>query len=98
MERKRKVHCNVCNKEFEYTLRANFTIYCPKCRHQVHNECEYGYGPVTPYYFCIGDEVIGKVELDRNQYTLLFKNKIIKLKQTYYEAIKEAEHVLCQQD
>lgn len=47
--------------------------------------------PVTPYYFCIGNDVIGKVESEWDQYTLVYQNKIIKLKQTYYEAVHEAE-------
>lgn len=59
---KRSFICKICGKETKITSLANFTIYCPKCKKIVHAECEYGYGPVTPCYFLIGDDKIAKVD------------------------------------
>lgn len=94
MVRKIDVRCDKCGEECEYRTYVNFTIYCPKCMYKVYAECEYGYGPVTPYHFCIGNEVIGKVESEWNQYTLFYQDKTIKLNKTYYEAIHEAEKII----
>lgn len=89
-----KILCHICGNECKYAMYVNFSLYCPKCGSSIHNECEYGYGPVTPYYFCIGEDVAGRVDYDRGKYILRFENKEIQLKETYYKAIKEAEQIL----
>lgn len=94
MSRKIDVRCDKCGEEFQCMAYINFSIYCPNCMNTVYGECEYGYGPVTPYHFCIGNEVIGKVESEWNQYTLFYQDKTIKLNKTYYEAIHEAEKII----
>ncbi|MDE7399768.1 MAG: hypothetical protein K2N06_09605 [Oscillospiraceae bacterium] len=91
---KKSVKCVFCGKETEFTLHANFTVYCPKCKHMIHNECERGYGPVTPYFFLVGDDEIAKVDSIKNRYTLYLDGEEIPLKKTYYDAINEAGGIL----
>lgn len=92
---RKSVRCGVCGEEMEFTLRVNFTVYCPKCKHMVHNECERGYGPVTPYYFCMGDDILAKVDVGKdNRYILYLPNETITLEKTYYDAIEEADEIL----
>ncbi|MCI8360621.1 MAG: hypothetical protein HFE86_04710 [Clostridiales bacterium] len=94
MQPTRKTQCSECGEEVTYALHANFSIYCPKCGHCVHCECEFGYGPVTPYHFCIGDDVIAMAVSNENGYFLSYGNQTVKLEQSYLEAIKEAERIL----
>ena len=91
---KKTVKCVSCGKETEFTLRVNFTVYCPQCGSMVHNECEKGFGPVIPYFFLVGDEEIAKVDSVKNRYILYLGGEEIPLEKTYYDAINEADGIL----
>lgn len=92
---RKSVKCGVCGKVTEYTLRVNFTVYCPKCKNMIHAECEYGYGPVTPYYFLVGNDEIARVDdIEPPHYILYLDGKEIPLEKGYFDAIKEADGIL----
>ena len=52
---------------------------------------DYGFGPVTPFYISVGSELVGIVENTNNKYFLNFNGKKIALKETYFNAVHEAE-------
>lgn len=59
-------------------------------------ECEYGYGPVTPCYIYLGEKAIGIVTEKEYEYFLQtqYSDKLIKLENTYLEALQEAAAIV----
>lgn len=87
--------CKYCDTKISYQLSANFIVLCPKCKHNVLLECEYGYGPVTPCNILLGNEKIGTVNVnDSNKYYLDYQSEKIMLNKTYLEALHEASEVI----
>ena len=49
--------CRQCGKIFElHNFRATQELYCPFCLSFIENSSDYGFGPVWPAYFFIGNE------------------------------------------
>lgn len=89
--------CGVCGEDVKWHIGVNFTVYCPKCKNAVHNECEKGYGPVTPYYFRVCDDVFAKVDIGKDRKHFLYlPNETIALKKTYFDAVLEAGGILAE--
>lgn len=87
--------CGVCGERVEWSVGVNYTVYCPKCKNAVHNECEKGFGPVTPYYFRTCDEMFAKMDVGKDRrYFLFLPNETIALKEVYFEAALEAGRIL----
>ena len=87
--------CGICGEHIEWHGSANFTVYCPKCKNMIHNECEKGYGPVTPYLFRIGDDVFAKMDIGKDRRHFLYlPNETVALEGTYFDAVLEAGRIL----
>lgn len=87
--------CKVCGECVEWRGYANFTVYCPSCKNMVHNECEKGYGPVTPYYFTAGVDVVAKADRGEDGgYYLYLPGETAALEKTYFDAVLEAGRIL----
>lgn len=88
---KQEIQCKYCDTKFERETYGNFSVRCPHCYRLLEHLSDYGFGPVTPFYISLGSEVVGIVESDHDGYYLIFQGKKIKLKETYFNAVKEAE-------
>lgn len=91
------IKCKYCNCEVSYAAYANFIVFCPKCKREIHFECEYGYGPVTPCVILLGEDYFGKVtKNNKNEYLLeiMLRRKKIKLMRSYLEALYEAREIV----
>lgn len=91
-----KEKCRFYKKEIEFELYGNCTVYCPFCLKLHNSECEYGFGPVVPFYYSIGKLVIAKLDCDSlHQYFLKsdwFETKLVKGQ--YLDAIPEADEII----
>lgn len=87
------LECVYCNTKFSVQIRANFTVICPCCNRNIYLECEYGFGPVTPCQIYWGENIVGIVESERQHYYLKMCGKKIYLRNTYLDAIPEAEEI-----
>ena len=91
---KKDLECIYCDAKFSVMIHANFTVSCPCCKRHVYMECEYGYGPVTPCQIYLGEEIVGVIESEENNYYLKMNGQKIQLNQTYMNAISEAEELV----
>ena len=54
--------CKHCGKEFDYQYHhATQELYCPFCFAEVESLSEFGFGPVWPAYFFIGNKEIAAI-------------------------------------
>lgn len=83
--------CKYCDTKFQYKTYGNFSVRCPHCYRLLEHVSDYGFGPVTPFYISIGSEVVGIVKSNRNDYCLDFQGREVELKETYLNAVHEAE-------
>lgn len=90
------IECRYCDRESSYELHPNFMVFCPGCKRRIHFECEYGYGPVAPCMFFLGDILLGDVTINEDDiYTLNIKgDRSVELKERYLDALYEAENIL----
>lgn len=86
-----ELQCRYCDTKFERKIYGNFSVRYPHCYRLLEHLSDYGFGPVTPFYISVGSEVVGIVENNCNNYYLNFQGQKIKLKETYLNAVKEAE-------
>lgn len=86
-----EIQCKYCDKKFERQIYGNYSVRCPYCYRLLEHVSDFGFGPVTPFYISIGSEVIGIVENKNNIYYLNFQGHHIKLKETYFNAVNEAD-------
>ena len=89
----KEILCRECRQAIQYTPCANFIVFCPHCLQYTFLECEYGYGSVVPCYIYMGEKEIGIItQKEDYRYYLqtLYFDEIIKLEQSYLEALKEA--------
>lgn len=70
---------------------GNYSVRCPHCYRLLEHLSDYGFGPVTPFYICVGSEVVGIVEEENHISYLNFNGQRIRLKETYFNAVHEAE-------
>lgn len=92
-----KLECRHCGCEVSYIPEANFFVFCPKCKREIYMECEYGYGPVAPCSFLLGQDILGTVTVNENNKYLLnitADNRQIKLEKTYLNALNEACEII----
>jgi hypothetical protein len=91
-----KEKCRFCSKEIKFELHANFTVYCPFCFKHHRSECEYGFGPVTPFYFSVGKLLIAKIYEDNSNTCFLespyFEKKA--LRGVYLDAVSESDKIM----
>lgn len=85
------MQCKYCDTAFKHEIYGKYSVRCPHCYRLLEHLSDYGFGPVTPFYICIGNEVIGVVEVQSNSYYLQFQGQQISLQETYFNAVKEAE-------
>lgn len=85
------LQCKFCDTEMKETIYGNYSIRCPYCYRVLKQVSDYGFGPVTPFYICIGSEAVGVVESKGNVYQLKFRDRIIKLAKKHLDAVHEAE-------
>ncbi len=91
------IECKYCDCKVSYIPCANFIVFCPECKREIHLECEYGYGPVTPCSILLGKDSMGTVTVNsKNEYLLEIKSdgKQIKLIKSYLEALHEASNIM----
>lgn len=93
-EMSEELQCKYCDTKFERKRYGNYSVRCPKCHRLLENLSDYGFGPVTPFYFSVGSEVVGVVESRAQDYYLNFRGKQIKLKESYLNAVIEAERYI----
>lgn len=86
--------CIYCDTRFSVEMHANFIVICPCCKRTIFSECEYGYGPVTPCQIYLGEKIVGIVESKATNYYLNMRPDIFTLKETYLNALSEAENVV----
>lgn len=92
---KRTIECKYCDSNVNFPSAANFVLYCPHCKREILMECEYGFGPVTPCAFLLGEEIYGTVMEDfMHDYILELNGKCIKLKEKYLKALEEADRIV----
>ena len=92
--RKKEIKCKYCDTKFEHEIYGNYSVRCPKCHRLLEHLSEYGFGPVTPFYILVGSEVVGVVEERARDYYLNFQDMRIGLKESYFNAVKEAEQYI----
>lgn len=92
-----EIQCKYCDTKFERKIYGNYSVRCPHCYRVLEHLSDYGFGPVTPFYISVGNEVVGIVENNCNDYILNFQGKQIKLKEKYYNAVHEAEKYIVEQ-
>ena len=85
------LQCKYCDTEMKETIYANYSIRCPYCYRLLKHSSDFGFGPVTPFYICVGSEDAGVVESHSNNYKLKFQGREIRLTKTYFDAVEEAE-------
>lgn len=90
----KELQCKYCDTKFEHEIFGNYSVRCPKCHRLLEHLSDYGFGPVTPFYILVGSEVVGVVESQAQDYYLNFQEKQIKLKESYFNAVKEAEQYI----
>ena len=89
-----ELQCKYCDTVFERKRYGNYSVRCPKCHRLLEHLSDYGFGPVTPFYIMVGSEVVGVVESRVQDYYLNFQGKQVKLKESYFNAVKEAEQYI----
>ena len=89
-----KLKCKYCDTEFNRKKYANYSVRCPKCYRLLEHVSDYGFGPVTPFYISVGSELAGIVEDGGYRYVLDFQGRKTALKETYLNAVKEAEKLI----
>ena len=85
-----ELQCKYCDTIFERKQYANYSVRCPHCHRLLEHLSDFGFGPVTPFHIMIGSDVVGVVDEDADYY-LNFQGERIKLKERYFNAVKEAE-------
>lgn len=88
------LQCKYCDTEMKETIYGNYSIRCPYCQRLLKHVSDFGFGPVTPFYICVGSEVVGVVESNYNKYRLKFQGREIILTKTYFDAVHEAEEYI----
>lgn len=88
------LNCIYCDTAFTVPMFPNYDVLCPSCKRTVFSECEYGYGPITPYRICLGKDIIGVVESEKSNYYLKMNSANISLHNTYMDAIPEAVNII----
>ena len=88
---KEELQCKYCDTIFERKQYANYSVRCPHCHLLLEHLSDYGFGPVTPFHILLGSDVVGVVEECGKDYYLNFEGEQIKLKERYFNAVKEAE-------
>ena len=86
--------CKYCDTKFMEPRYGNYSVRCPYCYRFLLHLSDYGFGPITPFYICVGSEVAGVVECKRNDYKLKFRGREIPLEKGYKEAVDEAEEYI----
>lgn len=90
----KELQCKYCDTKFEHEIFGNYSVRCPKCHRLLEHLSDYGFGPVTPFYILVGSEVVGVVEERERDYYLNFQDMQIGLKESYFNAVKEAEQYI----
>ena len=91
---KEELQCKYCDTKFERKLYGNYSVRCPHCHRLLEHLSDFGFGPVTPFHILLGSDVVGVVEDGGKDYYLNFQGEQIGLKESYFNAVKEAEQYI----
>ena len=91
---KEELQCKYCDTKFERKIYGNYSVRCPHCHRLLEHLSDFGFGPVTPFHILVGSDVVGVVEDNGKDYYLNFQGEQIGLKESYFNAVKEAEQYI----